>query len=110
MYSTDSLLIQTEPVDGGVELIVSGELDLATRDRLQVSVDWALASGEDLVILDLSALSFIDASGLHTLVPARDSARIRGATLEIRDPSPALRRLLQLTGLEDLVDGVMARE
>lgn len=100
---TGSLAIQTHTLDGTATLAVSGELDLATRDRLLGALERLEADGEDDITVDLKGLAFIDATGLHALVGARDAARMRGMTLEFRNPSPAVRRLLSLVGLDDLV-------
>jgi anti-anti-sigma factor len=48
-------------------LVVEGELDLAAAGQLRDTADLCAAPDGDLVI-DLSALSFIDAAGTHTLV------------------------------------------
>ncbi|HWC31596.1 MAG TPA: STAS domain-containing protein [Actinomycetota bacterium] len=103
---TGSLIIETQSVDGTVTLAVSGELDMATRDRLLGALEWLEANGEEAITVDLTGLSFIDATGLHALIRARDSARMRGATLEFRNPSPAVRRLISLVGPEGLVEEV----
>lgn len=99
-----TLSIKTYSVDGATKLVVAGELDLATGEQLSRALEWIEATGEELVIVDLAAVSFVDASGLRTLVTARDSARMRGATLELRNPSPALRRLMRLARVDDLID------
>jgi anti-anti-sigma factor len=48
-------------------------------------------------------LNFIDSSGLVALLRARDAAREAGVGFHVRDPSPALRRIAGLTGLEELL-------
>jgi anti-anti-sigma factor len=48
-------------------LVVEGELDLATAGQLRDAIDLCAAQDGDLVI-DCSALSFIDAAGTHTLM------------------------------------------
>src|SRR5206468_3167697 len=52
------------------------------------------------VDVDCSGLHFIDASGLGVLAAARTACDDRGAKLVLVDPSPFLRRLLQLTDLD----------
>ena len=54
------------------------------------------------VAVDGSGLSFVDSAGLRTLVLARRDTAARGGSLWLRTPSPALERLLELSGLTDL--------
>jgi anti-anti-sigma factor len=49
------------------------------------------------------ALEFIDSSGLIALIRARDAAAEAGVGFHVRDPSPALRRIAALSGLEELL-------
>ena len=73
-----------------------GELDLAGAP--QVRARFADLDGD--VDVDCSGLHFIDASGLGVLAAARTACDDRGAKLVLVDPSPFLRRLLQLTDLD----------
>lgn len=75
-------------------LVVAGELDAATCDLLDGHID---ALGEDgPVVLDMSGITFVDSSGLRSLVQARRTA---DGGITLRNPSPVLVRLLELSGL-----------
>jgi anti-anti-sigma factor len=78
-------------------LTVAGELDLATGDALAARLGERDAVDGDLVI-DLSQLRFIDASGLRALVTAHRIAEQRGRRFSVARTSPSLDRLLALTG------------
>ena len=69
----------------------------------QVPKGRALAAGPMSVTVDASGLEFIDSSGLMALLRARDAVVEAGADLRISDPSPALRRIVELAGVEDLM-------
>lgn len=78
---------------------VSGELDLSTVPVLTA----ALAEVDDGdVELDCSDLSFVDATGLRALQVAHEACARRGCKLVLVDPSPALRRVAQMVGLESV--------
>jgi anti-anti-sigma factor len=79
----------------------SGEFDLATADVLISALDEACGTGRD-VQLDMSAVSFIDASTLGVVVRARETLAAHGCKIEIVRPARIVRRLLGLTGLESL--------
>jgi anti-sigma B factor antagonist len=52
------------------------------------------------VVVDLSAVSFLDSSGISALIRARRRVGEVGGTLRLRNPQPKVRRVLQITGVE----------
>jgi anti-sigma B factor antagonist len=84
-------------------LAVAGELDLHTSDQLTQAVGHALDTAPAAVELDASGLSFADSAGLRALLVARDDAQRRGATLRLTAVSEPLDRLLEMTGLRDVL-------
>jgi anti-anti-sigma factor len=87
---------------GGTVMAVAGELDLASTGELEARLSQRDVADGDLV-MDLSELSFIDASGLHALVTAHRGALQRGHRFSVARTSPPLERLLALTGARDLL-------
>jgi len=82
-------------------LALSGDLDLAAVDTVRTAVTSALRDAACTGIsLDLAEVTFIDSTGLGTLVAIRNLCRERNITLVLRRPSPAARRLLQLSTLD----------
>ncbi|MBG0562470.1 STAS domain-containing protein [Actinoplanes aureus] len=51
------------------------------------------------VEVDMSAVTFLDSSGLGMLVAARRAAEAQGATLRLRAPGPMVRMVLEVTNL-----------
>lgn len=95
----------TEASDAST-VTVTGEIDFATSPQLrQALVDVLHTNGRDTVV-DLSAVSFVDASGIGVLVGAANLANSGGGQLILRHPSSAV--LLLLDHLE--LDGVLAVE
>jgi anti-anti-sigma factor len=84
--------------DGEAVLVVRGEIDLATAPMLDEACD-RLASVTDQLVLDLAGVTFMDASGLGTLVRAlhRDQTK----RILVRDASDGVLRLLHITGLAE---------
>jgi anti-sigma B factor antagonist len=80
----------------------SGELDLATVDELSARLAEAARSARR-VLLDLGGLTFIDSSGVRLLMRwARDAER-DGIDLTLRPGGPAVREVLEVTGVRDLL-------
>ena len=93
----DTLVVeQVRP--GSVRLL--GELDAAGVPEV-----WAqLAAVDGDVELDCSGLTFIDASGVRLFVAVQAACRARGAKLSIVNPSRCVVRLVELTGLDAMLD------
>ena len=85
--------------DGGIQLTLVGELDLATLHLLEDELD-RTAPSEKRLVLDLRALEFIDSSGLHALLRADRRLRDAGGELIIIRGPRAVDRLFRLTGLD----------
>lgn len=84
-------------------LRLTGELDEATAWRLTQRLEDALA-GARLVIVDLRELTFMDRSGLGTLVAAHDRARRSDRRLVVVRGRPHVDRLLDLSGFADRLE------
>lgn len=99
-------------IDGSVCLRLQGELDLATAPDLWSActvLDGQLTPGLS-VFVDLADLRFLDAAGLGMLVRLRNRVRAAGANLSVLDPSPSVRRVFELAGLEALLSDDSAHE
>jgi stage II sporulation protein AA (anti-sigma F factor antagonist) len=93
-----------------VRLCVRGDLDLATSAALHQALEDQRRAGR-AVLMDLSAVGFMDASGLRVLLEAQDAARRHGQSLAAdAHVPPAVSRVLEVTGTGSLLDwhGVMA--
>jgi len=80
-------------------LVLSGEFDLASRPLL----DEALAGLDDerieALVLDLSGVSFMDSTGLHAVLVAKDLCAQRGCELLFVRGSAQVQRLFELSGV-----------
>ena len=80
---------------------VTGEIDLYTAPRLHGELSAAL-SGDSAtrIVVDMSGVDFCDSTGMNVLLAAHRRAREQGGDLELASPRPAVRKVLQVTGLE----------
>ena len=85
--------------DGIAILALAGELDLATRPRLDTALDAVLADGLRSVLIDLDALTFCDSSGLGALLRAHRVTTQVGASVVVAAARGPVARLLVLTNL-----------
>ena len=85
-------------------LFVTGELDVATAPVLEGAVDGALDGQDGELCLDFSGLRFMDSTGARAVVHAHDKAVSLGTRLVIFSPAPVVRRVLEVMGLDRVMD------
>lgn len=88
-------LLSIEATDDGLR--ASGEIDAHTAPTLAAALD---AAGPT-VRLDMSAVEFVDSSGLRVLIDAHQRMQEAGGAMTIVTPSEAVHRLLQISGVDD---------
>ena len=95
----DELQLTEVDVAGTPALTVRGELDIQTAPDLCARLQ---AHRGKRLLVNLAQLDFCDSCGLRALICEAREARIAGGELVIIAPgSGQVRRLLQLTGLEE---------
>ncbi|SHF47889.1 anti-sigma B factor antagonist [Jatrophihabitans endophyticus] len=82
-------------------LLATGSIDIASRDRLADAAAEALRSGATDVVVDLSAVSFIDSTGVGTLVGIAEAVSDIDGSFHVREPSRPVARILEVSGLAD---------
>jgi stage II sporulation protein AA (anti-sigma F factor antagonist) len=98
-------LISYQPADadGTVLAALGGDLDLDCADRVRDSLAETAAAPECRSLqVDVAELTFIDSYALGALVSARNTAMATGVVLTLTNPSPPVRKALQVTGLSDV--------
>jgi anti-sigma B factor antagonist len=86
-------------------IVVIGEFDMTGTAPFWARVSEALATNPPAITVEARGLTFIDSSGLAALVRAREAADEAGVAFRVREPSPALRRIVEITGTVDLLCG-----
>jgi anti-sigma B factor antagonist len=86
-----------------VTVRLAGEFDLAREAELVGAVLALELRAEDVVHLDVRDVTFVDSCGLRGMLAARSYLLGRGCRLELAHPTAQLRRLLQLSGIEELL-------
>jgi anti-sigma B factor antagonist len=87
--------------DGARVVKASGEIDIISSPPLRDALLSAVAAAE-LVVLDLSGVSFLGSSGLAVLVEVRDHARQSDRELRLACTTRIVLRALEATGLREL--------
>jgi anti-sigma B factor antagonist len=104
LHDEDPYLQVTTSCEGHVGVIVvAGDLDVGSRDQLREAAGELLAQGCTHLVIDGSSLDFVDSSGLAAVLDLRRKAVDRGGRLTLRQPSRAVQRTLESTGLEEIL-------
>jgi anti-sigma B factor antagonist len=85
-------------------LALRGEVDYATAQQFREAVSELLSSGRaGLLIVDLSQVSFLDSTGVGTLVVARRICADCGVQLVLHHVNPFIARLFAVLGVSDVL-------
>jgi anti-anti-sigma factor len=100
-----------ETLDGNVHLLVAtGELDARCAGTLRRRLDAALAGRRPRIVVDLGGVTHMDSSGMAALLSAHQRAAGLQGGLALVITSPAIRRTLQVRGVDALFAIVWTRE
>ena len=99
-------LVEADKIEVGIEadgartpvVKLVGEIDVSNADLVQGAIDRSIEDQRQQVAFDLSDLRFMDSSGLAVLL--RVAKRV--AVVELRNPAPIVRRIIQITGVSSV--------
>lgn len=94
------LQVVTEDHHGIPVVSASGELDLSTCDQVEAALAQAEAASPATLVLDLGGVSFMDSTGVRTLLQADSRARRDGRRLLLIAPPEPAARVLRVTLLD----------
>ena len=86
-----------------IRLCVHGELDMGTAAQLTHAIATALSTGPGSVLVDLSATTFCDCTGVAVLLTGRHAALAGHVGYQVVNPSGISLKVMRLCGLETLL-------
>jgi anti-anti-sigma factor len=95
------LRVEMHTLNGTTLVTVVGEVDAASLLTLQAPLDEL--SLERHILVDTSGVRFMDSSGLKVILAQRMRMVESGGSIYIRNPSPCVQRLIEVTGLDDVL-------
>jgi anti-sigma B factor antagonist len=106
-----SFSLTTDTLDDHSHLVtVAGEVDLFTAPQLKQHLLDAIDAGGQRIVVDLSGTTFIDSSGLGTLIGARRRLAELDGQLVLVSTNPTIDRTMELTGLDQVFSITTSRE
>ncbi|MEU9509956.1 STAS domain-containing protein [Micromonospora sp. NPDC048170] len=88
---------------GGTRLRLAGELDLSSAPELNAAIDRLVDGGERRLLVDLTELTFCDSTGIAAFVRGDNRVAADGGWLRVTGASGRVDRVLQVTGLAEVL-------
>jgi anti-sigma B factor antagonist len=85
--------------DGQAVVTTPAEIDIANASLLREALISATASGQPVIVVDMSGTEFCDSTGLNVLVRALGQAEQAGAELRLVMGGSGVQRVLTVTGV-----------
>ncbi|MCW3027842.1 MAG: hypothetical protein JWN81_1053 [Solirubrobacterales bacterium] len=93
-----------EVLDGsGHTLILSGELDMVSSADLEAAISLLCKEGTSRLVLDLSALAFMDLMGLRMVLFAKELCEWHRCEFALVPGPVSVQRVFELTNLLDVM-------
>jgi anti-sigma B factor antagonist len=99
----DVLYVETRQDGADPTIMVVGEFDMSGTKVFWAHVSEAVEARPVSITVEARGLTFVDSSGLAAMVRAREAATEAGVTFRVSEPSPPLRRIAEICGLEELL-------
>jgi anti-sigma B factor antagonist len=96
-----TLEVQTRQTDGGITVVApTGRLDVAGAPALKDAINDLDKNGAPKVVIDMEGISFVDSTGLGSVIAALKRIRNRQGELRLAAPNQQVRVVLELTTLD----------
>ena len=80
--------------NGGITAVISGEIGHFEASGIRIRID---------AELDMSGVSFMDSSGIGLILGRQRIMESFGGGVAVKNPSPSVRRIIQVAGLSRLI-------
>ena len=97
---TDMFSVATERAGGVGVVVLVGEVDIYTAPRFKEAMLELLDAGVGKLVVDLSAVTFIDSTALGVLIGGLRRVHDAGGVMAVVVATPAVQRVLTITGLD----------
>jgi anti-anti-sigma factor len=87
---------------GVVRVTLKGRLDITGAAKIDLQFS-AVTGSQNGVIVDMSEVTFLASIGIRTLILGSKTIRRRGGNLVLLSPLPDVEKVLEMTGVTDLL-------
>ena len=101
---------ESECLDGVLTVRLTGEIDHHSAVSVRTGIDQKLMElRPPRVMLELSAVDFMDSSGLGLIMGRFALVKQYGGSFAVLDPSPAVMKIMRLAGMERMISILRTR-
>ena len=93
------LTLSTREAGGRTIVAVGGEIDVYTAPKLRDTITDLVAAGSFQLVIDMTAVEFLDSTGLGVLVGGLKKVRANDGSLELICNNDRLLKIFKITGL-----------
>src|SRR5437773_12301075 len=96
-----ALEVETRTADNGITVVApTGRLDVAGAPALKEAISEVVKNGPPRLVIDLEGVSFVDSTGLGSVIAALKLVRGSRGDLRLAAPNQQVRVVLELTTLD----------
>ena len=95
--------ITARDLAGVREIAVAGRLDAYWADHLQAAIEESVQAGGHRLRLDMAGVAYMSSAGIRVLLRVRKQLQALGGSFAVVNPSPAVRSVLDMVGLQILL-------
>lgn len=85
-------------------LFLNGEVDAFTAASLKEKLLEITEKGQNVIVLDMSHISYMDSTGIGVIIAGYKSASRNEGALIVRGLTARIKRLFDITGLSEIVE------
>ena len=96
--------VRTETNGKILTAYLDGEIDHHSAKNMREAIDAAIAElMPEMLVLDFKDVSFMDSSGIGLILGRQRIMESFGGGVAVKNPSPSVRRIIQVAGLSRLI-------
>jgi anti-sigma B factor antagonist len=96
-----ALEVETRQADNGITVVApTGRLDIAGAPALKEAIEEVVKNGPPRIVIDMEGVSFVDSTGLGSVISALKQVRGSQGELRLAAPNQQARVVLELTTLD----------
>jgi anti-sigma B factor antagonist len=99
----EGFAVDVVPSGDGWRIVLTGDIDVAAHDALRAAIAKTLARTASHVVIDLSATTFLDSTGINGLVLAYKAAEAADVRLVVEPGPPTVMKALRIAGIDRLL-------
>ena len=100
MTDSDTVIKQTRPLDDGYYIALEGEVDLSRSPALRNELMQVTSNQPKQLVVDLAEVTYMDSSGVATLVEALQKMRQHGGEMRLCRLQPRVRSIFEIARLD----------